>query len=116
MSVETNTITTTPPPSSQPIITATTPQQMYENALNFDNTVEPQTKTSTNKLKETLKNFLSNHNNSSKLYPAVALIVYTLSLVLIIFQKISGFIKLLLIILYIGFVIFTVMTFKNKPT
>lgn len=106
--------TSSPPTLSK--LNYRSPQQTYEDSLNFDNDVANQQRASveTQEVRNKLRSFMANINNSDTLYPVVALIFYTLTMAIMLFQKMSGFLKFLLVVIYLMFLVFTIMTFKSR--
>lgn len=89
-----------------------TPAQEYEKALNFTNDQnEESIKMKENKFFEYIKQL----NSNNKIYPFVSICFNLLTTLFISFNKnISGIKKILFIICYIIFLVFTIVMFKNQ--
>lgn len=114
------------------------PQETLTTALNFDgNSTKPTTQqndssssSSTNNsdggnakenfLKRSSANFLKfqqtlkKFNDNVLLYPIVTIFIFTILVTIVLFQKkLSNTIKILFVLIYLLFVVFTVFKFKN---
>lgn len=90
-----------------------TPEKTYQDALNFDNDKNNSIKTTNN-----IDNFsmlMGKMNKFEYVYPAIAIFTLSITLIIIIYQKsLSTLIKGVLICIFIAFIAFTVIQFKNK--
>lgn len=92
------------------------PQEAYNDALNYseddadDYAQSMQDKHG--KMEKLMSNMLKGVNDSKYLYPAIAIIIITILVVLILFQKIAVSTKVIASLLLIVFIAFTV--FLNK--
>lgn len=100
------------------------PQQTYDEALNF-NAVEElgdgiaavtdMSTDNTSNLQSKFSHVMKTLNNSEILYPTIVLVISAISLLVVVFQKsVSAIVKCVLILLYLVMLVVTVYTFKNK--
>lgn len=99
------------------------PQQTYDEALNFDAVLSDEERggsgaavSDTSAVKDSkFSHLIKSINNSEILYPTIVLSISAISLLVIVFQKsVSTIVKCVLIILYIAILVVTVVAFKNK--
>lgn len=105
-----------------------TPQYEYLNALNFNEnnnvTANPLLSNAAvnnnatqlqqqSKLKTMMANFIKTTNDSRYVYPSIAIIVASLFVVILLFQKISTAVKIIAVILLLLFIAFTIYQFKQ---
>lgn len=105
--------------ATTPTNSTATPQGELSNALNFSSggnnaTLGDNIDEKSQKFKAMLSNFIKTSNDSKLIYPGVAIIVASLLVILILFQKISAGIKVLAIIILLLFLAITVYQFKKQ--
>lgn len=111
--------------SRRPKLNFKSPQQAYEEAMNFDAALlnvgvrgTPKSVLGAEKyysLESKFSRLVKSINNSEKLYPAIVLVVSAVSLLIVTFQKsISVLVKCIVILLYLTILVVTVITFKNR--
>lgn len=106
-----------------------TPQNEYSTAINFseqpytDGNFDPNVRVTTDqpytetqhqsKIKQMMANVLKSTNESKYVYPSVAIVVASLFVILLLFQKISTGIKIIAVVILLLFIAFTVYQFKR---
>ena len=91
------------------------PQDAFNDAINYsedDDDYEQTMQEKHGKMERLMTNMLKGVNDSKYIYPAIAIIVITILVVLILFQKVAVSIKVIASLLLIVFIAFTV--FLNK--
>lgn len=68
---------------------------------------------STNKMKQFVNTMLQKMNNTKYLYPAMAVLIMAIIVIIVLFQKISTIVKIICVVLLIVFMTVTVMQFKQ---
>lgn len=84
-----------------------TPQTEQERALNLDTgpqNDEPQVKL----------NIFQQANNSKYIYPGIAIIVASILVIVVLFQRVTLNIKIFIVVLLLIFVVFTIHMFRNQ--
>lgn len=98
------------------------PQQAYNDALNYsedeldssgNTTNTTDSKDKSRKVEKLMTNMLKSVNDSKYIYPTIAIIVLSILVVIVLFQKISLGIKILSVLLLLLFIAFTVFINKN---
>lgn len=114
----------TPRTNETPRLNYKSPQQTYDEALNFavakelGGGIAADSDTSadnTSNLQSKFSHLMKSLNNSEILYPTIILVVSAISLLVVVFQKsVSAIVKCVMILLYLAILVVTVYTFKNK--
>lgn len=106
--------TTTTPSNSETLnLNYQSPQEAFNDAINYTESDNDNMGTNDRKMERMMSNMLQSVNDSKYIYPTIAIIVISILVILVLFQKISAGIKLLAIVLLILFIAFTVFLNKN---
>lgn len=113
-----------PRANEAPRLNYKSPQQTYDEALNFKAVEEigggiaadaDKTADNTSNLQSKFSHAMKSLNDSEILYPTIVLVISAISLLVVVFQKsVSAIVKCVLILLYLAILVVTVYTFKNK--
>ncbi|AYP97978.1 GrBNV gp51-like protein-like protein [Mauternbach virus] len=97
------------------------PQIEYTSAINFDDTSDHQTspyhpnnqQRTQSKMKQMMANVLKIKNESKYVYPSIAIIVTSIFVILLLFQKVCIGVKIFAVIILLLFIAFTIYEFKR---
>lgn len=104
------------PQSSTNLTNTRTAQNEYIDAINFteDSPLDSvDNEPSPSKLKTMMKDMMKNVNNSKYLYPAIAIAVMVVFVIMIAFQKTTTFTKIMAALVLVIFVVFTIYYAKQ---